>query len=491
MSRSYLAVAFPLLLTASCSKSDDAASKLTFPEANVVLITLDTTRPDHLSCYGYSRKTTPNIDRFADECVKFTMAFAQSSFTPPSHASILTGRYPTSHGLTWWDNRLEPTVETLAECLGRENYASAMFSPLGMGVGNDLGQGFGRIIERNTAFQDFKFPIANEPDYLIASGDKLNDFALKWIASERKTPFFTWHHYYDAHRPFAIFTRNRPFVSDDRKGDPFGNSSNGDYQLDPEERAARGIDLDDAKYLIDRYDSGLLDLDAKVGVLLEDLRASGTLDRSIVVITADHGEAFAEYDEEWFTHDPFLFDAVTHVPLLVRFPHAKFGGQTRDQLVQLIDVMPTLLDYLDVDEPDLVQGVSLRPVIENGADVNDYVASERRGRTWEPGPDGGTVELPKERVGARRSMRWRNVRLVVETHGEQVRLYAPKQGEPESEQPFDPDSNSGKGQLRAYQDLFRAIDSVKPDTKLEDMSEEQIEWLIQNGYLKGVVRKKK
>lgn len=484
MPRPHLIVASSLLLAASCSRSNDAPKEITFPGANVVLITLDTTRADHLSCYGYSRKTTPNIDAFAQECVKFTMAFAQSSFTPPSHASILTGRYPTSHGLTWWDNKLEPTVDTLAECLGREQYASAMFSPLGMGVGNDLGQGFGRIVEKNTAFKDFRYPIQNEEDYQIPPGDMLNALALKWIGMERSTPFFTWHHYYDAHRPFAIFTRNRPFVADDRKNDPFGNSSNGDYQLSREERAARGIDLDDAKYLIDRYDSGLLDLDAKVGVLLADLKKSGKLDSSIVVITADHGEAFAEYDEEWFTHDPFLFDAVTHVPLLVRFPNAKFGGRTRDHLVQLIDVMPTLLDYLDVDEPDFVQGTSLRPVIENDADVNDYVASERRGRSWEPNLDGGNVELPPEKIGARRSVRWRNVRLVVEKHGEQVRMYAPKSGEPETEQPFDPDSNSGKGQLKAYRELFRAIEAVAPNSSLEDMDPATIEWLRQNGYLK-------
>lgn len=492
MSPRYLAVV--LFAASACSKPDDTAKPLTFPNANVVLITLDTTRADHLSCYGYPRKTTPHLDRFAEECVKFTMAFAQSSFTPPSHASILTGRYPTSHGLTWWDNKLDPTVDTLAECLGRAKYASAMFSPLGMGLpdlGNDLGQGFDRIIERNTAFKDFRYPIQGHPDYLIAPGDELNKLALKWIGMERSSPFFTWHHYYDAHRPFAIFTRNRPFVDDSRKGDPFGNDANGDYQLSAEERAARGIDEADAKYLVDRYDSGLLDLDAKVGVLLDELRKSGALDRSIVVITADHGEAFAEYDEEWFTHDPFLFDAVTHVPLLVRLPNAKFGGESRDQLVQLIDVMPTILDYLDVDSPELIQGVSLRPVIENREDVNDYVASERRGRTWEPGADDGIQQLQPEKVGARRSLRWRNVRLVVETHGTQVRLFAPQPGAPEVEQPWDPESHSGKGQQKTYEELVRAIDSIKPDTKLEDMSDEQLEWLEQNGYIKGTNRKSK
>ncbi len=481
--------AFALLATLaffSCSKSGSTDSKIRYPNANVILITLDTTRVDHLSCYGYSRKTSPNLDKLAAECVKFTNAFSNSSFTPQSHASILTSRYPSSHGLLWWDTRLPISVPTLGESMQQAGRKTAMFSPLGMGKGNALGRGFDRIVE-NDDF-GYKLPIQGLSDYPIPPGNLINEKATLWLDAIGASPFFTWVHYYDAHRPYAIYTEDRPFCQDPK--DRFGDDTSNDYQLSPETRKKRGIGAAQAKALVDRYDSGLLDLDKKLGVFLDMLRKSGRLEKSILVITADHGEAFTEYDSEWFSHDPFLFDEVTHVPLLIRFPDARYAGKNVDALAESIDIMPTILDYVGLVPPKLVQGFSLRPAIEDDKSINDYVASERQGK-WREKDEKGTkaggptkyVELPPEQVGSRASLRWKQDRIVVERPSGAMKRYATVAGKPQSEKPIEPETAAGKGQAANYQHFVHRVEAVRPETDLKGLSPEEIERLKQLGYI--------
>ncbi len=450
------------LLAAACSKSQD--DRIVYEKANVILITLDTTRADHLSCYGYPRKTTPNLDKLAAECVKFTMAFSQSSFTPPSHASILTGRYPTSHGLTWWDTKLAEPVATLAGVLRDARYKTAMFSPLAMGKGNALDRGFERVVENPDGSLGYALKLPGGQLHRLPPAEFLTGFFDKWLGSIDAASSFAWLHFYDAHRPYSVFDTAREFCAD--KTSSFGDDAQSDYQLDPAEREHFGVDAKKGQFIVDRYDSGLLDLDRKVGKLIDDLRKSGRLEKSVLVITADHGEALTEYDEEWFTHDPFLFDAVTHVPLLIRFPDGRFGGKSVDGFAQSIDIMPTLLDYLGLAAPQGVQGHSLRPAIEHDAMVNEFVASERRGRQFEPGTNGGpAVELPSERVGARRSIRWRDARLVVEADTDQMRLYKIAPGKPEALAEFDATSSSGAGRARVYQAHVAEVQRLQPTTE--------------------------
>jgi arylsulfatase A-like enzyme len=479
------------MLAVACSRDEGGDARVVFKNASVVLITLDTTRVDHLSCYGYERKTTPNLDRFAAECVKFEMAFSQSSFTPPSHASMMTGRYPSSHGLTWWDTRLPDSVPTLAEVLRDAGRKTAMFSPLAMGKPEtlNLGKGCDRILEND--YFKFKLPIPGQTDYPIPPGNLINDAAFGWLKAIGESPFYSWVHYYDAHRPFAIFTQDRPFVTESDRASRFGDDTNGDYQLDPAERAARKIGDKEAQYLIDRYDSGLLDLDKKLAVMLDHLRTSGILDRAIVVITADHGEAFAEFEAEWFTHDPFLYDPVTHVPLLIRFPQAKFGGKVVTELVELIDIMPTVLDYVAVETPP-VQGFSLRPLIESDQRVNDYVGAERSGQWREPDEEWNKAnpgqpkryrDLPPEKVGARRSLRWKQDRLVVETATNVKTLYATDGKKGETPKPLDPESRSGKGQLEHFEHFLKRLAAVRPEVDLRGLDPATIEQLKQLGYI--------
>ena len=472
-----LAILASIPLIVSCSKSESSSGAPRYPDANVILITLDTVRADHLGCYGYSRPTTPNLDQLAKECVRFSRAFAQSSNCPASHASILTSRYPSSHGVFGWEWKLSAEVPTLAEVLKEGRYQTAMFSPLGMGQGNALNQGFDTVAENYGEAMGYSLPIPGAQfPYKLPPADVVLGYFDRWQASLEARPFFSWIHLYDAHRPYSIFDDTRTFCDD--KKNPFGNDTMADYQLTPEKRSARGIGEPQAKYLIDRYDSGLLDLDRKVGKLIADLRAKGTLDQSILVITADHGEAFTEFEEEWFTHDPFVFDPATHVPLLIRFPDGKFGGKTVEHLAQSIDIMPTILDYLGRGIPRLIQGVSLRDAIERDRPVNDFVACERKGRTTErvddPNEKGKTIVrlLPPEKVAFTRSLRFARDRLVfTEYDGKFTTTEIDASGVERPSHP-DPDSPAYQGPLRFFADWKRRVEALTPRFDARDLEEE-------------------
>lgn len=473
------------LLAAGCSKSDP--DRVTYPKMNVIVITLDTVRADRLGCYGYARGTTPNLDALAKESVRFPRAFSNSSFTPPSHASILTGRYPSSHGVMWWDCALDEKVDTLAEVLQSAGYRTACFTPLSLASTNNLKQGFTRAIEMKDFYKG-KLALGGQFPYEIAPAREIHKLVFPWLQAQKAgEPFFAWIHYYDAHRPFSVFAPERKFCAD--KTSKLGDSTTDDYQLDPHDREVRHIGKPEAAYLEDRYDSGLFDLDARVGELFAELKKNGQYDKTILCITADHGEAFTEFDQEWFTHDPFLFDPVTHVPLLLHFPDGKFAGAAPESLVQSIDIMPTLLDYLAAkpEHPPAMQGTSLRPAIEEGKSVNDFVAAETRGKTREPtgkDPSGKATfrELSPEEVGMQRTIRWKDARLIVREFDGQIRLYDRKSGAPEGKDEWDPDSPAGRSQAAAMDAFRHRVEQLKPQSNLLELTDEQQQGIENTGY---------
>ncbi len=470
-----LAAALVAAAPSGCTRAD--RTPVVHPGANVLIVTLDTVRADRLGSYGYDRDTTPNLDALARESVRFERAFSQSSFTPPSHASLLTSRYVASHGLRWWTYRLPDEVETVAETFARRGYRTASFSPLAMGSVNGLDQGFERVVEMKDE-GTFRTPVDDDPrnDYLIAPAAAINERVFAWLDAPDERPFLGWVHYYDAHRPYAVFTDDRPFGSaaDER----FGNGQQ-DYRLEPETRRRRGIGEAEATILKDRYDAGLRALDAEVGRLVDALRRGGTLDRTILVVTADHGEAFDEFDEEWFGHDPFLFDAVTHVPLLVRLPEGRRGGTVVDSIVELVDVVPTLLDYAGVEAPFGHQGASLRPAIEDGRAVRAFASAERQGRDRD-----GDAPLPAARVGRLRSLRLADRRLLVDVADERFRLYERPDVEPERDDVWS-DSRADASELKElYRRSRRRIEALEPGTDPTALTDELRRELRTLGYLK-------
>ena len=481
----------PLVIALGCTtlamvgcRKDDVSGRPLYPNANVLIVTLDTVRADRLGVYGHDRDTTPNLDALARESVRFDRAFAQSSFTPPSHAALLTSRYVSSHGLRWWNYRLPDEVETVAETFSGRGYRTASFSPLAMGSVNGLDQGFERVVEMKNE-GEFRTRVDDNPknDYLIAPASAINERVFPWLAEDDRRPFLGWVHYYDAHRPFAVFTADRPYCNppDGRFGD-----GQADYRLTPKVRKERKIGPRHVAYLKDRYDSGLKALDAEVGRLIATLRESGALDDTILVITADHGEAFDEFDEEWFSHDPFLYDVVTRVPLFIRLPDGRFGGEVVDSIVELVDVVPTLLDYTGVESPFGLQGASLRPAIEDGRPVKSFAVAERQGRDRD-----GSDELPADQVGRRRSLRLDDRRLMIDVASQSLRLYErgesrPEQPEqPEQEDVWDPTRTDASALLELHRQTKQRLAALEPETDPAELTEERRRELEALGYLSG------
>jgi hypothetical protein len=309
---------------------------------NVVLITIDTLRADRLGCYGCNRRTSPNLDRFAGQALRFTNAFSTSSFTPPAHASLLTSRYVRDHGLLTWEKLPEEQL-TLAEVLSGCGYRTAATICLTLLSRQNMGQGF---------------EVGSEG---IRDGREAISDALAFLRTPADGPFFLWLHVYDVHSPYGrvpnwvscFSPSTRPGVGDSHRH----------YNLRPGQAEEQGLSAEDLQFIAERYDAGVAYVDSQLGPLLDELSTPQRLEDTLIVITSDHGENLLEYRECLFSHDPFLYSVVTRVPLLIRYPEARGGGQQCDRLVSLIDVAPTVTDVIGLRAPDSFDGASLLPLL--------------------------------------------------------------------------------------------------------------------------------
>ncbi|HSE40421.1 MAG TPA: sulfatase-like hydrolase/transferase [Acidobacteriota bacterium] len=288
---------------------------------NVVLVTIDTLRADHLPMYGYTKIRTPNLDRFANESLVFADAIAHVPMTLPSHASILTGLLPPSHGVH--DNAgfiLNSKVETLAETLKSKGYNTGAFvsafvldSQFGLDQGFDIYSDHFTLAEARIDNTDVS-RTADETEIEVDS----------WLQNAHTKPFFLWVHYYDPHDPY---TPPEPYKTE--------------YKTAP-------------------YDGEIAYTDSVFGRLIDHLHRLQLMDNTIVVVTSDHGESLGEHKEQ--THSLFIYDATIHVPLMIHVPKSK--PERINAVVSHIDIVPTVLDWLGIPASPNMQGKSLIPVIE-------------------------------------------------------------------------------------------------------------------------------
>ncbi|MFN0009796.1 MAG: sulfatase [Planctomycetota bacterium] len=317
----------------------EAFSALPVPRPlDVVVITIDSLRPDHLGCYGYARSTSPALDAFAKTAVLYERAFSSSSFTPPSHATMLTSRHVGDHGLLTW-NAMPDEQITLPEILSAHGYRTGASVNLRLLSEQNLGQG---VEWRREGGREAR---------------RIVDDALEFLREDDPRPIFLWLHLYDVHRPYGgprgwrerFAAQARPGVGDVEDH----------YNLEPEDVAARSLAVDDLRYVADRYDAGIAYADAQLAPLLAELSTPQRLAKTLVVLSADHGESLLDHGERLFSHDPFLYTAVTRIPLLVRYPDAAGGGAKRPELTGLIDVAPTVLAQIGIAAPLTFQGGTL------------------------------------------------------------------------------------------------------------------------------------
>jgi len=321
---------------------------------NVVLISLDTLRPDHLGCYGYSRKTSPNLDELAQDAVLFTNARCQAPWTLPSHMSLFTSMLPSHNGVEDLNEVLADDVPLLAEILQKNGYLTAAIVNNGQMKAH---WGFSRGFETWREFQ------VDTPE---GNCENITKEALAWLQSSADQPFFLFLHYFDVHEPYEAA---EPF----RK--QFGVTLTGQQtrQAMWEARFPKGLSLSGIRKerVIRAYDAEIAWLDSQLGKLFEQIPPD-----TLVVIFSDHGEAFEEHG--WTLHGATLYEEEIRVLLLVSDPRGTHKGRKVDEPVMLLDAAPTILRRCRIDPPDSFEGVDLYPLLAGGSLAARAVLSETK-----------------------------------------------------------------------------------------------------------------
>ncbi len=340
--RIFCAIVLLIALSFATGCGDPGSSPEPVEPVNVLLVTLDTVRADHLGSYGFPADITPNLDRFAAQATRFERAFSTASVTPVSHASILTGRYPYSHGLRVLSAdgsfRLDPGIPSLAGTLreagfrtGAVHSSFTVSDYFGFRNGFDFFDSFETKLEKQGKFADWGLKKNQR------RADITTDIAIDFLDAGNQ-PFFLWVHYWDMHDPILL--------PDDEFMPPEDELEVNRWGAIQPNRALYAAEI--------RY------MDHHLGRLLDALKTRG-LDRdTLVAIVADHGEGLG--DHGWRFHR-LLYQEQIRVPLLLRIPGVE-GGRTIADLVRSIDVFPTVLDYFGIPIPDGIQGRSLRPLLE-------------------------------------------------------------------------------------------------------------------------------
>jgi len=317
--RALLVVGFLVVVAGGIWFVTDRASVAPAPQ-HVILFTLDTTRADRIGAYGSTQARTPHLDALAARGVRFDDAVTSAPITGPAHAAIFTGMYPARYGVR--DNATTPLPDraaTLAERLSQAGFATGGF--IGAFV-LDRAYGFAQGF---AAFSGFESVASGSEANAERRGEAVVDDALQWINGvPRQQPMFLWVHLYDPHAPYDAPA-------------PFG-----------------------AQFVSSPYDGEVAYVDQQIGRVLDALRARGTLDDSLVVVVADHGESLGEHGED--EHGVFLYEPVIRVPLIVAGPRARAGHVVAEQ-VRTIDLVPTVLDLLGSPMPTDLDGESLRTLL--------------------------------------------------------------------------------------------------------------------------------
>jgi arylsulfatase A-like enzyme/Flp pilus assembly protein TadD len=402
-------------------------------ELNILFFTLDTTRADHLGCYGYKKVETPNIDSLANKGILFTNTICQSSLTLPSHISIFTGTYPFYHGVR--DNGgiyLEKDELTLAELLKKSGWVTSAF--IGAFVLDScwgLDQGFDYYYD-NFDFSKYK-NISLEA--VQRQGSEVIETFFEWFEKNYQKKFFSWIHLYDPHDPYD-------------PPNPFKNRySNGLWGL---------------------YDGEIAYVDFLIGKVLEELRKKDLMEKTIIIIVGDHGESLGQHNES--THGFFVYDATILVPLIIYFPSLKIMKMQVTSQVETIDIMPTLLQTLDLPIPRDIQGKSFIPLILGKNSRKNLLAYSE---TYYPRHSYGWSELK-----SLRSLKYKYI------HAPNPELYDLANDPEEQYNIYKQKIKIGKKFEQKLKILQEKIPAIKGEEKsLQELDEDSREKLMALGYI--------
>ena len=337
-------------LLAACGEASDWAPSMSGTRPNVVLIVVDTLRADHLSCYGHGNYTTPRLDELASQGVRYDRALSQAPWTTPSVASLMTSLYPTTTGIGSEREVLSDELTLLPELLSQAGYRTgAVISHTFCSARWNFDQGF-----------DW-FDQSNIGGHAVVTSEGVTNRALEFLDQVGEAPFFLWAHYFDPH-----------FYYVEHEDYPFGGRGDYDGPVEPGIVFTELLDMRDeltaadAAELMRIYDSEIAHTDRWIGVLLDELRERGLFDRTLVVVTGDHGEEFLDHGD--LGHARTLYQELINVPLLIKYPldvsavvPVARPGRVTEGHVALLDVFPTVLDVAGLSHlsPRGIEGRSL------------------------------------------------------------------------------------------------------------------------------------
>jgi arylsulfatase A-like enzyme/Flp pilus assembly protein TadD len=308
---------------------------VSFVAPDVFLVTIDTLRADHVHCYGYENIETPALDGLAKDGIRFAQAFTPSPITNTSHATILTGLLPSTHGVTDFAVPLSPTHPTWAELLLQRSYHTAAFIGAVILDSKTLAPG----LDRGFDFYD-NFPEHSNTKSrwgrVERRGMDVVERAEAWLSAHPEGPHFVWVHLYDPHDPYEPPA-------------PYSQIYKGHL-----------------------YDGEIAYADSALANFIAFLKKHGWYENSVIIVTGDHGEGLGDHHEE--THGIFLYDSTTHVPLILKLPReAASKVKVVDAQVRTTDILPTVLDLVGAPAPKRLDGESLKPYFA-GADVAPRIA---------------------------------------------------------------------------------------------------------------------
>ncbi len=356
---------------------------------NVVLISIDSLRRDHVGAYGYPKPTTPALDRLAAEGALFENVVAESSWTLPTHMTLLTGLSALAHGLdSFAGGRLADTHTTLAERLRDAGYhtwgiySGPYLHPIfGFGKGFELYEGI--LPESALDREDFdvqnpeaarEVMSANSRAHRTVTSDEVSEKAKALLSQPRDRPFFLFLHYFDVHYDYIPDESVWRMFDPDYAGTLTAEGYRRNSDIHPD------MDARELQHVLALYDGEILHTDRYIGSVIETLERQGLRENTLIVVTSDHGDEFFEHGRKG--HGQSLFDEVLMVPLIVRLPGRIPAGLEVKEQVRHLDIAPTILSYAGL-EADL-EGEDLGAALAPGGFLPalDAVSTLRRNGLW-------------------------------------------------------------------------------------------------------------
>lgn len=344
-------------------------------QTNIILISLDTVRPDHLGCYGYSKNTSPVMDRLAADSVLFKNTYSTTSWTLPGHVSLLTSTDCLNHQVYFRLQKIDPDMLTLADILREQQFYCAAFT--GGGFVSET-YGFSKGFD---VYQEIKL----HGDHAIRfdEAERLAQMASRWLEDNKDKNFFLFLHTYQPHDPYANLSPiGKEFLEEDAEWEQAEMESlfdgKGRFQTQFSERQKQNI--------IALYDGEIKYTDAFLVLpILDKLKELGLYEKSLIILTSDHGEEF--FDHEAWLHDHSVYDEGIKIPLIIKFPDAEYKGIQIEKIARITDILPTILDQMRIKTSNRqFDGVSLFPLLKGKEKTQRTFISDVALREFEIAP---------------------------------------------------------------------------------------------------------